>query len=128
MSVQIVLEIGRDEILIKLAGRRRKLIHIAAVSLQRPRGLMVIEFSVRRLVPQVPPCPQMNINHHLYYWQHFSSICCGVGRQCGTLSWPCGVGQGDVVLCPRLASSFIVSLLCVALTMYAGKVSEAQIN
>lgn len=79
--------------------------YIAAVSLQRTRGLIVAEFSLSwRLMPQVPPCDscaQMDLNHHLHRWQHFASICCGVGMQCGTLSWPCGVGQGDIVLCPK---------------------------
>lgn len=93
--------------------------YIAAVSLQRTRGLIVAEFSLRKLMPQVPPCDscaQMDLTHHLHHWQHFVPICRGVGRQCGTLSWPCGVGQGDTVLCPRLAvQGFAVSLLCMAL-------------
>lgn len=46
----------------------------------------------------------MEQNHHLHCWQHFSSICCGVGSQCGALSWPCGVGQGDTVLLPKASS------------------------
>lgn len=70
-------------------------------------------------MPQVPccdSCAQMDLNHHLHHWQHFTSICRGVGRQCGALSWPCGVGQGDIVLRPGLAAwGFAVSLLCMAL-------------
>lgn len=101
------------------AGWREKTSYIAAVFLQSARGLIVAEFSSRRLTPQVPPCDswaQMDLNHHLQHWQHFASICYEVGRQCGTLSWPCGVGQGDRVLCPRLSRD----LLCLCVFVLRG--------
>lgn len=108
----MVLEIGRDEALIKLAGGRRKLILLQFL-FNAPMAWLKQSFSLRRLMPQVPPCDswaQMDLNHHLHCWQHFASICCGVGRQCGTLSWPCGVGHGE-----RAVQGFAVSLLCMAL-------------
>lgn len=82
-------------------------------------------------MPQVPPCDsfaQMDLNYHLHHWQPFAPICCGVGRQSGTLSWPCVVGQGDIVLCPRLAvKGFAVSLLCMALRV-CWQLTGAHIN
>lgn len=49
-------------------------------------------------------------------------------RQCGALSWPCGLGQGDILCCPRPAAwGVAVSLLCMALRA-CWQFSRANIN
>lgn len=70
--------------------------YIAAVSLQRTRGLIVAEFSARRLMPQVPLCdswcsdgskPPFALLAALFFHMLAVEWTVNVGRSAGHVDW-----------------------------------------